>query len=139
MCALWRDFNHGPRSQAEVTCVHCTSSVIYPFFLILFIAVLRLFHGSLCCRNIPASKASNPLATCIDFLLSGATLHTKTTNLVLYSQGRSVFTSKPAVYLVLQPRPRTNRQASEGSISSNVLTTFMNFSLAAQGDRLPSG
>lgn len=46
----------------------------------------------------------------------------------------------PAMYLVLfNPSRRLRDKQAKGSICSNVLTTFMNFSLAAQGDGLPSG
>lgn len=57
-----------------------------------------------------------------------------------------VFTSRlcvdliPAMYLVLfNCSPRLRDKQPKGSICSNVLTTFMNFSLAAQGDGLPAG
>ena len=46
----------------------------------------------------------------------------------------------PAMYLVLfNSSPRLRDKQPKGSICSNVLTTFMNFSSAAQGDGLPAG
>lgn len=57
-----------------------------------------------------------------------------------------VFTSKlrvdliPAMYLVLfNSSPRLRHKQPKGSIYSNILTTFMNFSLPAQGNGLPAG
>lgn len=41
--------------------------------------------------------------------------------------------------VLLQPSPGLRGKPAKGSICSNVLTTFMNFSSAAQGDGLPSG
>lgn len=95
-------------------------------------------------QNHCIKKASDPLASAIDFPLSDAILHSKKTN--NNKQTCVVFTSGfrvdliPAMYLVLfNPSRRLRDKQAKGSISSNVLTTFMNFSLAAQGDGLPSG
>lgn len=46
----------------------------------------------------------------------------------------------PAMYLVFfNASSRVRDKQPQGSVYSNVLTTFMNFSLAAQGDGLQAG
>ena len=87
--------------------------------------------------KIPTSKASDPLASVIDVPLSDAILRSKRAH-VVFTGGLRVDLIL-AMYLVLfNPGPKLRGKLAKGSICSNILTTFMNFSLAAQGDGLPS-
>lgn len=99
-------------------------------------AAARVFNSA---ANRAASGASDPLASAIDFPLSEAILHVEKKK---KSPARRVLHVDliPAMYLVLLgPGPGPRLEQARGSICSNVLTTVMNFSSAAQGDGLPSG
>ena len=159
MCALWTDFNHKPRSHAKATCVYFTFSICFFFFqIILFVVfflvfcmlVLRLRCITFICilqqfvwlqnHYVKKKKKKSKRSISLRYWLSFKRCHPPQPRTHVVFTGRLRVDLIPAMYLVLfNSSPRLRDKQPKGSICSNVLTTFMNFSSAAQGDGLPAG
>lgn len=160
MCALWTDFNHKPRSHAKATCVYFTFSIC--FFLVFFINTFhcflpRVLHAcpvfemhyfhvyftAICVAakiTMSKKKKKSKRSISLRYWLSFKRCHPPQPRTHVVFTGRLRVDLIPAMYLVLfNSSPRLRDKQPKGSICSNVLTTFMNFSSAAQGDGLPAG
>lgn len=117
----------------------CTSHSVLSFFFFFLIKASCSFHWN----PWPPSpqEAGDPLAAVLTFLtvmLSSTERQKPPPTCVVLTSGVLVHLI-PVMYLALPSRSPVNRQASAGSVRTEVLTTFMNFSWDAQGGGLPSG
>lgn len=101
-----------------------------------------VFYSNLCgCKNhYVQKKKKSKRSISLRYWLSFKRCHPPQPRTHVVFTGRLRVDLIPAMYLVLfNSSPRLRDKQPKGSICSNVLTTFMNFSSAAQGDGLPAG
>lgn len=147
------------RTPKQLVCTSLSLFVFFWFFLLILFIVFFLVFCTLvlCLRCItfmcilqqfvwlqkslcPKKKKKSKRSISLRYWLSFKRCHPPQPRTHVVFTGRLRVDLIPAMYLVLfNSSPRLRDKQPKGSICSNVLTTFMNFSSAAQGDGLPAG